>query len=91
MLDVFARMCFEVVVFGLCIVRKTAKALRNLVPTRGLRADELGSCSPLSAGESKGMGEIACECVREWEEMRSCPPHVVGREEKAGDLRQKVD
>ena len=33
----FARMCFEVVVFGLCIAGNGVKARRNSVPTRGFR------------------------------------------------------
>ena len=33
----FARMCFEVVVFGLCVARNVVKSRRNLAPTRGLR------------------------------------------------------
>jgi len=36
------------------------------------------------------MGEIACEYEQEREEMRSCPPHAVGRKEKAGDSGRKV-
>lgn len=56
----FARMCFEVVVFGLCIVRKTAKALRNLVPTRGLR---LTNWQLLSAERGREQGNGG-NCLR---------------------------
>ena len=69
------RMCFEVVVFGLCIARNGVKARRNSVPTRGLRLTNWqllsaergrvqgnwGNCLRMRAGEGgNALLSVAC-------------------------------